>query len=439
MKAAPYSMLLEAASRYNILTLTTSCAAACVFCSHHQNPKEVEAYCINKLTKEEAENLVEFLDGDSRITIGESATRICEGEPFAFEYIMDILKLIRSKYPNTIIQITTSGINLDEEIIKALQGLQNIELNISLNSCSEEGRKKLYGGKAHMQAIKAIEMLKNHNIKFNGSIVAMPHIVGWEDLEQTIVYLAAQKAATIRVFVPGFTKHTRIALPEDNISQELEALALRLQSVIKTPVIVEPTMIMNLHAVVTGVIEASPASMANLKPGDRIIAVNNKEVFSRVDAFNKLYSAAKPEVSIERGSEAMTLVIEKEKESSSGLVFNYDIDSKAAERLRRKIEKFQFEECLMLTSKLGYGIISKVLENSENLDIRIAANSYFGGNIMSAGLLVLQDIEDVLKQEGRPPQVLFLPQIMFDEKGRDLTGIHYMELEQKYNIIVVVL
>lgn len=439
MILAPYNMLLEAASRYNILTLTTSCAAACVFCSHHQNPEEVEAYYVNKLTREEAENLVEFLDGNSKITIGESATRICEGEPFAFEYLMHILKLIRDKYPNVIIQITTSGISLDEATLKELEAIQKIELNISLNSCNEEGRKKLYGGKAHMQAVSAVEMLKKYDIKFSGSIVAMPHVVGWEDLKQTIAYLSGQGADTIRVFMPGYTKYTKIALPEECINQDLEKMAKALQSTIKTPIIVEPSVINSLDAMVEGVISNSPACHTNLTAGCRIVSINGKAVFSRVDAYNRLYAASNPEVSFEKDEELFSCFIDKNKNAASGLVFNYDIDPEAAARMKRRIVKYSSKECLLLVSKLGYGIISKVIESSESVKVEIVANGYFGGNIICAGLLILEDIEDALRAQCKLPQVVFLPQVMFDEKGRDLVGRHYMELEEKFDIEVVVM
>jgi MoaA/NifB/PqqE/SkfB family radical SAM enzyme len=437
MKAAPYNMLLEAASRYNILTLTTSCAAACVFCSHHQNPKEIEAYYVNKLTREEAENLVEFLDGNSKITVGESATRICEGEPFAFEYLMDILKRIRDKYPKAPIQITTSGISLDEATLIELKAIQNIELNISLNSCNEAGRKKLYGGKAHMQAVAAVEMLKRYDIRFNGSIVAMPHVVGWEDLEQTIMYLGIQGAETIRVFMPGYTKYTRIPLPDENIQQELAHMAKTLQHIIKTPVIVEPAIVDSLDAVIEGIIPDSPAYQSDLSVGSKILSVNNKSVYSRVDAYNRLFDAANPQIGFEKDGKSLNCIIDKDKNTSSGLVFSNDIDAEAAKRIKRKVEKFNSQECLMLVSKLGYGIMSKVFEGDEDVKISIAANRYFGGNIMCAGLLVLEDIEIALKQQNKLPQVVFLPQVMFDEKGRDLTGRHYLELEQELGIMVV--
>ena len=439
MKAAPYNMLLEAASRYNILTLTTSCAAACVFCSHHQNPKEVEAYYINKLTMEEAENLVEFLDGNSKITIGESATRICEGEPFAFEHLMHILRLIRDKHPKVIIQITTSGISLDETILKELEVIKKIELNISLNSCNEEGRKKLYGGKSHMQGVAAVEMIKRFDIKFSGSIVAMPHVVGWEDLKQTIAFLSNHGADTIRVFMPGYTKYTKIALPEAHINLDLENMAKALRSTIKTPIIVEPTIINSLDPIIEGVISNSPASHTNLEAGCKVVAINGKAPYSRVDAYNKLYVASNPEITFEKGGKLFNCLIDKNKNTSAGLVFNYDIDPEAAVRIKRKMKKFSSKEGLLLVSKLGYKIMNKVLEGIDAVNVEIVANGYFGGNIMCAGLLVLEDIEAALRVRCKLPQVVFLPQVMFDEKGRDLVGRHYLELEQEFDVEVVVM
>lgn len=438
MKAAPFSMLLEAASKYNILALTTSCATSCVFCSHHQNPREVEAYFISKLTMEQAENLIEFLNPQEKITIGESATRICEGEPFAFEHIMAVLELIRVKYPDTPIQITTSAINLEDAVLERLKTLGNIELNISLNSSSIEGRKKLYGGKEHMQALKAVERLREYGIKFNGSIVAMPHIVGWTDLEQTILYLSSKGAVTIRVFMPGYTKFTRIQLPEEDIMQKLWQMAVKLRKQSATPIIIEPSWIEDLDAVVEGVISDSPAAQTEIKPGDTILRVDGKPVFSRVEAYNRLFAAKKPVVDFRQESKVKSGTIEKPADSTSGLVFSYDMAAENAVRIKRAVEKFSSKNCLMLTSRLGFEILRLVLRDCENIDIKIAENSYFGGNIMCAGLLVLQDIEDILQQQ-KIPEVLFLPQIMLDEKGRDLTGRHYMEIEQQYNLIVVVL
>lgn len=437
MKPANYSMLLQAASKYNILALTTFCATSCVFCSHHQNPKEVEAYYINKLSQEEALNLVEFLDGSKKIIIGESATRICEGEPFAFEYIIEVLEAIRHKYPQAIIAITTSGTYLEEELLQRLAQLGNIELNISINSCSKEGREKLYGGRSHMQAVRALTLLQNYDIQFNGSIVAMPHLVGWEDIKQTILQLADAGAATIRVFVPGYTRYTKHPLPEERTAEQLMSMVQSLKSSILTPIIVEPSFIDNLNAYIEGVIADTPAGAAELKSGDLILKINNQKPYSRVDAYNRIFELADPEIIFERAGNRSSCSIKKEKKSSSGLVFNYDIHPEAAERIRNTVARFKHKDCLMLTSKLGYEIISKVMETNQRVAIEVASNNYFGGNIVCAGLLVLQDIEDVLNTKNQLSQVVFLPEIMFDEQGRDLTGRHYMELEQKYHITII--
>jgi hypothetical protein len=195
----------------------------------------------------------------------------------------------------------------------------------------------------------------------------------------------------------------------------------------------------SLEAIVEGIIFDSAAYPTNLSVGSKILSVDGTSVYSRVDAYNRLYAAANPKVHFEKDGESFSCVIDKTKNTSSGLVFNYDIDPEAAKRIKRKVEKFSSQECLVLVSKLGYGILSKVLAGADEVKISIAANIYFGGNIMCAGLLVLEDIETALKQQNKLPQVVFLPQVMFDEKGRDLTGRHYLELEQNYGVTVVVM
>jgi NifB/MoaA-like Fe-S oxidoreductase len=266
----------------------------------------------------------------------------------------------------------------------------------------------------------------------------MPHLVGWQDLEQTILYLAEKGASTIRVFMPGYTRYTRIELPEADILLKLLEMAADLRERIKTPVIIEPPMLDNLSAVVEGVVGESSADAASIKTGDIIEKVNGKEVFSRVDAYEKLFAAENPRVDLQRKEDQISVTVQKSKNASAGLVFNYDIAFRTAGKIRRIVDKYESKSCLMLTCRLGYRIIRLALKD-KSLDIQIAENSYFGGNIMSAGLLVLQDIEAALKQQNKLPKVLFLPQIMFDEKGRDLTGRHYMELEQQYNLILVLL
>ncbi len=66
-------------------------------------------------------------------------------------------------------------------------------------------------------------------------------------------------------------------------------------------------------------------------------------------------------------------------------------------------------------------------------------NSFFGGNIKCAGLLVIDDIEEYIRDFREAFQVMILPSVMFDEFGRDLVGASYTELKNRYDIEIEVI
>lgn len=433
MKKAPINMIYEAASRYNILALTSRCAASCIFCSHHQNPSDVEAFFVSDLTMDEAVTAMEFLDGNRKIIIGESATRLCEGEPFIHTDFIKILKLLRKKYKNTPIQITTSGIYLDEEALKALQSIGNIELNISLNSCSREGREKLFKGSSLMEAVEAVMKISSFGIAFNGSIVAMPHLVGEKDLEDTIMFLSKWGAETIRIFMPGYTKYCKIPNPPENMECLLRDTIKRIKDKTDTPILMEPALLEDLKPVVEGVINDSPAKRCGLMGGDLILRVNGKSVFSRVDAYYKALSAENPEIEYLSDEEIKKTVIPKASKERSGLIFNYDIDMETIDAIRMFFVRNQGKRCVLLTSKFAYDIMAQCFKD-ENIPIKIVENRFFGGNIGCCGLLVLEDVKQKLAEIKSGYDVVFLPSIMFDSRGRDLTGRHYKDLEEEIGI-----
>lgn len=438
MKKAPLNMIYEAASRDNILALTSRCATSCVFCSHHQNPPDVEAFFVSDLNFDEAVMAMEFLSEDRKIIIGESATRLCEGEPFIYKDFTRILRMIRGKYKKTPIQITTSGIHLDEQTLQILKSIGGIELNISLNSCTKEGREKLFNGKSLMEAVDALSNISHYGIPFSGSIVAMPHVVGEKDVEDTIRFLSKSGAQTIRIFTPGYTKYSRIANPPDDMGNILKVLVSRTRNEIDTPILLEPAMLKELTPVLEGVIHDSPAHRAGLRSGDVILKINGKHVFSRVDAYYKAFSAKKPEIEYMTGDKTKVAVLDKEAKTRSGLVVNYDIDIKTVDAIKASIQRNNGKSCLLLTSQFACEIMVLCLMH-ENIDIEAVENSFFGGNIGCCGLLVLEDIERKLKESSYSYDVVFLPSVMFDVRGRDLTGKHYKDLEQESGINIEVI
>lgn len=434
MKPAPFNLLLETASRDNILILTTSCTTSCVFCSHLQNPDEIEAYYVNTLNREQIDTLIEFLDGTKKIIIGESATRICEGEPFLCSGIIEILEHIRNRYPKAAIQITTSGIHLDGAVITRLEAIGNIELNVSLNSSSANGRKKLYRGKEHFSAVEAVKLLKSSSLVYSGSIVVMPHLVGWEDIRETILFLQEYGAASIRLFMPGYTRFTKGLLPPSDIRSSLESFTQEVVKLLQIPLVMEPSGVKDTLALVEGILAGSPAQKSGIIKGDRILGINGRRVVSRADAYYKAYEAGNPTIELERGEKIFETLVEKPVDSSSGMVFNYDIHPDTILGIKKGLSRNKGKSCLILTSELAYDLLSFCISDKREAEMEAVRNEFFGGNILCAGLLTLIDIEAHLGRRGSLPQVILLPGIMFDTAGRDLMGRHFMELEEKLGI-----
>ncbi len=439
MRPAPFNLLLETASKDNILAVTTNCSTSCIFCSHLQNPEEINAFYIDKLSREQIDTLTEFLDGTRKIVIGESATRICEGEPFLRDDIMEILEDLRLKYSDTPIQITTSGIHLDEAVLSALKGLGNIELNVSLNSCSIQGREKLYRGKAHWSAVDSVKQLRHYGINYSGSIVAMPHLVGWEDIRDTVVFLSEHGAATIRIFMPGYTRFSKGVLPPEDIRSSLEEFTVELGKSIDTPLLMEPSGIKDLNAMVEGVLRGSPAWDSGIVKGDIILRVDGKKAISRVDAYYRTFKTRSPRLEVLRNGESRDITVNKPAKAPSGLVFNYDIHPEAIDEIERGILRNRGSRCLILTSELAHGILSGCITQNDRVKIEAVKNNYFGGNIMCTGLLTLSDIEAHLDSSVQRPEVMLLPGIMFDSAGRDLLGRHFKEMEEALGIKVEVI
>lgn len=436
---APGRELAVAAARGNILPVTSACNVRCVFCSHRQNPPGVETYFLPHQSLADIKERAGFLDPARKIVIGESVTRVMEGEPFLNPEILPILNWLRRRFPRTTIALTTNGTRLTPEVVAELAVLKPLEVTLSLNSASERGRRLLMQDPRPEVALAAPELLAQAGIPFTGSLVAMPHVVGWEDVAGTVRYLAQAGAETVRVFLPGYT---RLAPPELQLPPgtwaELRRRVAEWQQGLSVPLLLEPPGVKDLKAEVRGVLPGSPAGRAGLLTGLVIRRVGGRPVFSRVDAFRRLQAAGDIEVEAAADGAGCLFSVRKKRGERSGLVFDWDLDPVAWEEFCRLVRRERAGRVVVATSELAAPLVAAALRRETlpgAVEVLAVPSRFFGGNIACAGLLTAADFRAAL--EGVACDLVVLPGIAFDERGRDLIGVHYEEAAPGRKVVLV--
>lgn len=131
---------------------------------------------------------MQYLDPARTITIGESATNIIEGEPTSHKDFLNILQILRQRFPQTPVSITTNGHQLTRALIAQLSRLMPVYINLSMNSSSVTCHRQLMRDSEEKAncAIAAIALLDEYRIPFSCSMVGMPNITGTDDMRQTI-------------------------------------------------------------------------------------------------------------------------------------------------------------------------------------------------------------------------------------------------------------
>lgn len=424
-------LLYYSAATANILPITSVCNVSCVFCSHKHNPPGIDIYQLPPLSSQKLRDVISYLDPSQKIVIGESVTKINEGEPFTHPDFLAILELLRDTYPHTPIQITTNGTLLSDPVVRRLMELAPLELNLSLNSASIDGRRRLMKDNLAEAAVESPALLASYQLPFHGSVVGLPHLVGWPDIRETCRRLDRCGAQTIRLFLPGFPAFSPFA---DRYSEtslaEFTAEAGKLADELATPLTVEPQMPDDVLATVEGVIASSPAALAGLRRGDIIVAVDGVAVCSRVDAFRRLARELESRVTVCRGDSSLQLQLVRTAFQRPGVVMAYDIDFALVDRVEKTAADRKAAAAAVLTSEFAYPLWHKVLAGRPGLSVVPVASRFFGGTIKAAGLLTVSDYQAAIDAVGAGDRygLVMVPQISFDPKGRDLTGKSYLDL-----------
>jgi len=397
--------LLNENVQNNILPITSRCQARCIFCSHRSNPEKLDIYYTGDIPFEILKQLIEFLDEDYPIIIGESSTRLCEGEPFLHKDFLKIIKSLRERFPKTKIVITTNGLLLDKAYIEFLKQIENIVLRISLNSLKHHH--ELVKKDFKRPFLDIIKLLKDANIE---TIVSLIYIKEYEDnIINEIKELIKEGIKEIRILKPGFSKFLGMTFdwPEDDFYKKIDIL--RENSLI----FIEPPELKGLESSVIGIIKHSPAYACGLRVGDIIIKIGDYIPLSRVDTFDHLMKSGNTNILIKRGNSYIELSINKKKNEKSGIALDYDISKEDYTKIKDILE----HNGNIATGKLSGSFFKKIFPEYEG-NIISCKNFTFDGNIMASGLLTLSDISKCTSKE----KDYYIPEIMMDNNGFDLLG-----------------
>jgi len=197
-----------AGNRYrNQLSISAVCNSRCIFCSNHLNPFPIDKGIFRDI--EDIKLQLSLMERhDEPIRMSDSLPgRIAEGEAFLHPEFFKILELVRKKFLTNLLCFTTNGSMLDEQFLKELSFFRPIEINVSLHSTRLEVLARLLqkSEKSARQAIASLEFMKKYNLDLMGTIVTMPKICGWDDIELTYSYFVQRGAKNMILYWPGYT------------------------------------------------------------------------------------------------------------------------------------------------------------------------------------------------------------------------------------------
>ncbi|NLE23581.1 MAG: DUF512 domain-containing protein [Actinobacteria bacterium] len=449
----------------NLGSLSTVCNCHCRFCYEDGNPPGLFEREPPFVSLEEAETRRRYLHD------GRGLPRESKGffEPLANPHFLELLELAREQDPEGLIDVTTNGAGLTEELIDRLATLAPIYVNVSLISSRVDLRRAVMADRLAGQAVRAVELLREREIPFMGTLVPWPD-QGLEDVAATLAYLDRHEARFIRVSMPGLSRHHRRYRPGhlDAWLPQVRDRVLAVREDLATPILISPWahVTSSIDPVVEGVVPASPAAEAGLRVGDRIVEVDGKRVVSRAHAVSLLERAMREgvvRVTLRRGAEDMVAILHEPAAGVDaypyrprgyarldfpgmhfGIVLPGSFRPQYLKQIRAAIEERAAQHTLVLTSHLLHGLVAELCSqvpwpDGADVELLVPENRYFGGDVTVGDLWVLEDVAAAVREYGRShgaPNLIILPSSFLSRWHRDLLGVPYTELERSLGIPV---
>jgi len=449
--------------------LADKCNCNCINCHWKMNPPEYMKIQRKQISNEEILTRLKYCSGNSSI-FEQGFNEICES--LRHPLSLDILTKLRKK-TNAPFFLMTTGKVLKEELVKNLSKIGSCILAITFNSSNIETRKEVMKDQEPETAIHSLGLLKKYKIPF--IVTIEPRInMSTDDIENSIRFASQFSPYMIEIYLPGYTKYAsdKYRFNKTFWNKIVEAVR-KIKKDTSIPIMICPNLFEENHyqpeqvlfPIIHSIIGGSPAERCGLKGGDRIIKIGEKEINTREELVNEIFSLSyqnpeKVSISFIRHEIEKQVTLDTNEGSAYpyidigfhpfGIIVARTIAESDVEKLINSVRQNSGKRILFLTSDLIQPVYERLLESKSefvdsalNFEIEVPKNNFFGGNISMGDLITMQDIIDHIenKKEDKPDLVIIPSSLFYFSRGwlRDLIGNTYMEIERKTNTRVEIL
>jgi len=355
------------------LAISSVCNSNCLFCSNHQNPFRIKrAGFISWEDFEKQLFYIQRYQNGNYLSLSDVLPgTISEGEALLHPQFREIIEEIRKSLdPNIEIAITTNGGLLTDDMIQFLSRRLPISVSVSIPSFDKSTWLKMFGSSnedMYSNAISSFEKMIKSGIKTTASVVPLPAIAGWDDLEHTLVTLGELGIKPITIWYPGYTRYT----PNEEFLNAVTSVSFN-----------------DLHSFFDSMKRKHGLLIKEIAPDANYSSIDYNNYEARI---NEIFWQA-------------------HQNGASNILWG--TSEAAYEYIKQKIEHVSAK----------YGMFSNTIVPIENKS--------YGGNIKSTGLLMLSDIVDAMLPYQDQDLYVLPPPTFLNRIGEDLMGESVAKLKE---------